>query len=245
MAQETGPGRIAFRFALWLALFLAAPLLLVAVWPVPPLTTLAWDIANILGYLSVAIAVLLFWYTGRPRATPPFSGRFFANLHRDLGYIALAALAGHIGLLLIAEPLLLEHLTPTAPAHMLAGLFSAILMLVLTLLSVTPLRRRLWQDYHRFRTVHAWLAVATVGFLLWHLYGSAYYLNRQWKTIVMLLVIAVVLYQYLDIRLVHLRHDRTVQRIRDTSSLAGRVSYSASLLVVLVAAALVWALSVE
>lgn len=175
--------------------------MLVASWPMPAATTLPWDLANLLGYLALAIAVFLFVHSGRPRPVLPFSGRVYAKLHRDLGYIAALALGGHIGLLLYAEPQLVEHLQPTAPTHMLAGLLSAVLLLLLVLLSITSVRRKLWRDYQRFRFVHAALAVVCLGFLLWHLVGSGYYLNHPWKIAALLALIAAAIYPYLTQRL--------------------------------------------
>jgi hypothetical protein len=78
--------------------------------PVVPVVGVVWDFANLLGYLALGCCLLLFVYAGRPRAFPPFSGRFFANLHRDLGYSALLLVSAHVVILLVSEPLLLLHL---------------------------------------------------------------------------------------------------------------------------------------
>jgi amino acid transporter len=146
-----------------------------------PAVNLPWDWANTLGYLGAAICLLLFVYAGRPRTFPPFSGRFFANLHRDLGYLALALVAGHVALLLVAEPVLLEHLKPSAPLYMLAGLVASVLLLVLVVSSLTGLRKRIWSDYRRFKMPHALLAIACVAFIGWHVAGSRFYLNTAPK----------------------------------------------------------------
>lgn len=228
----------ALRFFCLLACCLALPLLLICLGQRAPVVNLLWDWANALGYLAVTLGLLLFVYAGRPRAFPPFSGRFFANIHRDFGYIALLLVVLHIGLLLYAEPLLLEHLKPTAPVHMLAGLVSAILMLLLVLSSITALRRRLWPDYHRFRVVHAWLSVGVLILLLIHIVGSAYYLNSVWKIALCLALAAGVLAQYLDGRFVHLRHDRSVERLRNTSHYSHWLSYGPVVLVSALALAL-------
>jgi predicted ferric reductase len=230
----------ALRFFFLLASCLAVPLVLVSLGQRAPVVNLLWDWANALGYLALALGLLLFVYAGRPRAFPPFSGRFFANIHRDFGYIALLLVLLHISLLLYAEPLLVEHLKLTAPVHMLAGLISAVLMLLLVLGSITALRRRLWPDYHRFRVVHAWLSVGVLLLLLIHIVGSAYYLNSVWKVTVCLALAGGVVGQYLDGRLMHLRHDRSVQRLRDTSHYSHWLSYGTVALVSVIALALVW-----
>lgn len=161
---------------------------------------------------------------GRPRAFPPFSGRFFANLHRDFGYAALALLAAHIGLMLYAEPLLVEHLKPSAPQHMLAGLLASLFMLLLVLCSITRIRKLLWQDYHLFRRVHAVLAVLCVGFLMWHVVDSGYYLNTSWKLGVMLSAVALVLGWYGYARYRHLAVTQ-VDRVRNSSRFSHWLSY--------------------
>jgi hypothetical protein len=160
---------------------LISPIALVALWPVPAGINLAWDWANSLGYLSLAICMFLFIYRGRTRAFPAFSPRFFANLHRELGYIALYLLFAHVGILLLTEPLLLEHLKPTAPLHMLTGLFAFILILVLVISSIPTARRRLWPDYHVFRHTHAVMAVSIFALTAYHVLGSGFYLNERWK----------------------------------------------------------------
>lgn len=230
----------AIRFVCLLVLCLGLPLLLVSLGPRAPAVNLLWDWSNALGYVALSLGMLLFVYAGRPRSFPPFSGRFFANIHRDFGYIALALVVFHIALMLYDQPLLLEHMKPTAPVHMLAGLVSAVLMLLLVMTSITPLRRRLWSDYQRFRVFHAWLSIAALLLLLVHVVGSGYYLNSVWKMALCLLIAAVVLGQYLDTRFVHLRHDRSVKRLRDTSHYSHLVSYGSVVLVMTASLVLVW-----
>lgn len=225
----------AFRFGAILVLCLCAPLLLVSLGPRAPAVSLLWDWANALGYIALALTVLLFIYAGRPRAFPPFSGRFFANIHRDFGYIAFALVVSHIAIMLSAEPLLLEHLKLTAPLHMLAGLASAVVMLLLVVTSTTSLRRKLWSGYQRFRSLHAWLAISALLLVLFHVVGSGYYLNSLWKIAVCFLTVTLVLGLYLDNRCVHRRHHRTVTRLRDTSHYAHWMSMGALLIVATVA----------
>ncbi len=135
---------------------------------------------------------MLFVYRGRARAFPAYSGRFFANLHRDLGYIALLMVAVHIAILVHAEPLLLEHLQPTAPLHMSSGLLASILILILVASSIPRLRRKLWRDYHLFRHIHAMFAVSALVLAVVHVVYSGFYLNSPWKLGLALLVALVV-----------------------------------------------------
>lgn len=245
MKESSGPGNAAparpsaVRFGALLLACLGLPLLLVSLGQPAPAVNLLWDWSNALGYFAVALTLLLFVYAGRPRAFPPFSGRFFANIHRDLGYIVLLLVVAHIAIMLYAEPLLLEHLKPTAPVHMLAGLASAVLMLLLVLTSVTAFRRRLWSDYQRFRAFHAWLSIAALLLLLLHVVESGYYLNSVWKILLCLSIAALVLGLYLDKRFVHLRHNRSIQRLRGTSHYSHWISYSSVCIAMAVSLALV------
>lgn len=221
----------AIKFSALLLLCLLTPLLLVSLLPTPqPIYTL-WDWANVMGYLVLALALLLFVYRGRARSFPAFSGRFFANLHRDLGYIALFLLTGHVGLLLWAEPLLLEHLKPTAPLHMLAGLFALLFMIVLVISSVPFLRRRLWPNYHSFRRLHALFAAAILGLVIYHVVMSGFYMNSRWKLAVLAGVACYVATSAV-------RRERTVLlsgiiRIRNSASYSHMISYCVTLLVLL------------
>jgi hypothetical protein len=172
---------LAWRFGGLVVLLLALPILLVATGARPPPVAYLWDGANLLGFLGIACMLLLLYYTGRPRAFPPFSGRFFANFHRDIGYLALAFVLAHVGFLLITEPLLVEHLKLTAPGYMLAGMGAAVLCVLLVVFSVTGLRRRLWPDYRLFRKVHGLASLLIVALALVHVIGSAFYLNHWIK----------------------------------------------------------------
>ena len=239
MSDSRGRRALGLRFSLLLLACIAAPLVLVSLGVRAPAVSILWDWSNAMGYLALALGLMLFIYAGRPRAFPPFSGRFFANLHRDFGYIALVLVAAHIGILIYAEPLLLEHLKPTAPLYMLAGLGSALLMVVVVLTSVTALRRRLWQDYQRYRAFHAWLSIAALVLLLVHVVLSGYYLNSGWKLALCLAVAIAVLGLYLDKRYVHLRHDRTIQRLRNTSHYSHVLSCGPVLVVLVLSLALV------
>ena len=205
-----------------------------------PFAGLAWDWANYLGYLGLAIVMLLFSYAGRPRTFPPFSGRFFANLHRDLGYLALLVVAAHVGLLLVAEPLLLEHLKPSAPLYMLAGLLASLLLLVLVVSSITRLRRRVWPDYQRFKRLHAWLAIACVAFIGWHVAGSRFYLNTELKLALAGVAVATLPGYYLKARLGTRRNVRFASRLRDTAAYSHLVSCGAVLLLSVIALAVAW-----
>lgn len=172
----------AVKFSALLCACMLLPVLVVFLFSPAPAIYPLWDWANTMGYLVIASTTFLLIYKGRARSFPAYSGQFFANLHRDLGYITAILLAGHVSLLLYAEPLLLEHMKPTAPLHMLSGWIALILMSLLLATSIPAMRRRIWQDYHFFRRVHAMLAVAVIGLGFYHVVFSGFYLNENWKT---------------------------------------------------------------
>lgn len=215
----------------------ALPLLLVLQVPVAPAVSSVWDLANLLGYLGLACLLLLFVYAGRPREFPPFSGRFFANLHRDLGYIALLLVTAHVAILLLWEPLLLEHLKLTAPTYMLVGLLASLILLALVMSSTPLWRKRIWPDYRRFKFVHAWLAVACLVLACWHVFGSQFYINTVFKLAAGCLMVTAVFGAYLWGRYRPRGAVQRYSRLRDTNVYSHRVAYGSMLLLLVVAAA--------
>ena len=224
-----GGGVYALRFCLLFASCVLVPLFLLCLPPAFPVVSLVWDWANGLGYLCLGLSALLFIYTGKPAHFPPFSGRFFANLHRDLGYLCLITAVAHILLLLAIEPLLLEHLKLTAPLYMLCGLVAAVLLFLLVLSSLTPVRRYLWQHYYRFRHHHAVISTAFVVLLLVHVVGSGYYLNAAWKVATLVLFFSAVIIVY-NAGKHRYRGSHLLVRLRNTQRYASLVSYGVVLL---------------
>jgi hypothetical protein len=64
---------------------------------------------------------------------------------------------------------------------MLAGLLALFLMVVLVISAIPYVRRRIWHDYHVFRHIHAVLAVSISALVVFHVFGSGFYLNGVWK----------------------------------------------------------------
>ena len=220
--------RQAVTFSALLLVCLLAPVAIVVLWPVPSRINLFWDWANYMGYLALAIGLLLFVYQGRARSFPSYSGRFFANLHRDLGYLALLLLAGHVGVLVVKEPLLLEHLKLTAPLHMMSGLLALILMLLLVISSIPTVRRHLWPNYHLFRHVHGLVAVTITLLAFYHVLVAGFYLNNPLKIGLLGATGLLLLIQYAWGR--HQFVAPRSARVRDSASYSHLISYGVAVL---------------
>lgn len=152
----------------------------------------AWDFANAAGLLGGCLLGLLFIIGGRPQPRPLYEGKFFLRLHRDLGFVAIALLLVHIVVLLVDEPLLIEDLLPSAPGYMLAGLASAILMLVLAVSSLNRVRPRWSSSAASFRRWHYGGSLFALLLMAVHVLGAGYYSGGVWKGVLLVALILVV-----------------------------------------------------
>ncbi|MGC4011434.1 MAG: ferric reductase-like transmembrane domain-containing protein [Pseudomonas sp.] len=152
----------------------------------------AWDFANAAGLLGACLLGLLFVIGGRPQPRPLYEGKFFLRLHRDLGFAAIALLLVHIIVLLIDEPLLIEDLLPSAPGYMLAGLASAVLMLVLAISSLSRVRPRWSSSAASFRRWHYAGSLLALLLMAVHVLGAGYYSGGAWKGVLLVALILVV-----------------------------------------------------
>lgn len=154
-----------------------APVGLVVADRMLPPATFGWDFANLLAFAAVGVSALLFFETGRPRARPAFEGRYFINLHRDLGVVALVLVSLHVVYLLVDEPVTVEYLLPTAPFYMWAGIGGYLVLITLVAFGFKRARVALFVNHRAFRTVHAFSAVAFFGLAAWHVLGAGFYLR--------------------------------------------------------------------
>lgn len=138
-----------------------AALLLV---PVPASAGLVWDSTAIIGYAAIVFTFVLYLYPLRRRGLPQRRLLVLAQ-HRRIGWIALSLALLHAALLLLAQPLSVQYLLPSAPLYMLCGIagLMALAALVVTGLSARTALRR---------AVHATLAAVLLGLLAAHVVGS-------------------------------------------------------------------------
>jgi hypothetical protein len=176
-AEEAGRKKQLFLFTLRLLLIMAVPAIFVLLLLPTSVDGVAWDWANSIGFVLWCVLVLLFYYDARSRSFPSFNGRFFLNLHRDLGFAAVAILSLHIIHQLLSEPVLWTHFSLAAPPDMLAAWLATLLVVLLVSSSVSPLRRRLWRDYAQFRFWHRYISLLVVVLSAWHILALRAYLS--------------------------------------------------------------------
>ena len=212
-------------FSAALCLILIAPLCIIYFSSPTANTHVIWDWANALGYISISIALLLFIYSGKPSPYPNYSGKFFVNFHRDLGFIALILIVLHITILLITEPLLIEHIKLTAPIYMLSGLLAAILILVIAFSSIRPFRKKLWGNYLQFKRFHNILSILAVSLIAIHIYISRFYANHTAKLLLLLALCIISLTLYMKRKWINKTTKFSKQRINLDNKTETRISY--------------------
>lgn len=171
------PTFLAIAFVTLLATFAAGRL---------PAGGVGWDLFDGLGYLAVALLAYLVWASPRPARGGAL------RLHIQVSILACVVVAVHAVGLLVLDPTVIEYFKPKAPPYMLAGLAAGIGMTALALTSPSTIRRRLFGHYGQFRLWHITASSAIVAGALWHVLGSAFYL-QQWSSRVLLILSLAVL----------------------------------------------------
>lgn len=170
----------------WLCVYLilvTVPLFVLLLGPVPPPGGFWWDFAMALGFAALAMMGVQFILTARfGRMTMPFGIDIVYYFHRYLAIFALAIAVLHYLIIRFDNPAVLGTANPlAAPAHMSAGRAALLLFVLLVVSSLV--RRRFQIDYELWRWTHA--LVATVAFVLalWHVVGTGYYIDTDWKRV--------------------------------------------------------------
>lgn len=87
---------------------------------------------------------------------------------------------------LLGDPLSLEYLKWGAPHHMVAGLFSAALLLLVTASSLVSVSNRSYATCNSLRIWHRWLSVLIILTALIHIVFSGLYINDKWQWAILL-----------------------------------------------------------
>ena len=162
-----------------------------------PLTT-AWEIAQALGLCAVAACLILCVLAVRPRAGAATA--FPLRTHQLLGWLALAAALAHVGLALVADHRVIEHLKLTAPRYEYAGMLALLLLLFLTPAATARWRARLWPRHRDFQAAHVAAACLLVVILAVHVLATGRYVHGRAHAFIYTLLSALVLLALLRAR---------------------------------------------
>jgi Ferric reductase like transmembrane component/Class III cytochrome C family len=158
------------RYALWgaaLLLILATPL-------VAGFIGWGWEASQWAGLLAALACLALSGAPIRPRDSEPPT-LLSLRSHTWIGWMALIALALHVGGLLLADGTVVEYLKPTTPFYQLAGIAAALLLVILV--AIGAARRRLWRSHRGFQAAHVILACVLAALIAAHVVVTARYLG--------------------------------------------------------------------
>ena len=96
-----------------------------------------------------------------------------------IGWTALAAGIMHLGLLLVFDRRVFEHLKPTAPIYEWFGILALLLLLALTALSLPSARQRLYARHRDFQLVHVGMTCVLIPALAIHIVTTGRYLHGR------------------------------------------------------------------
>lgn len=144
-----------------------------------------WEAGQIAGLIGCIGCVVLCGAPVRPRqAQPPTL--LSVRLHTLIGWLALLAVAMHIGGLVLSDRVVIEYLKPTAPLYQLAGIAASVLLLVIVLSGLAGVRRRLWSSHRGFQSTHVTMGCVLVALTAIHVIVTARYVGGRGRRVVML-----------------------------------------------------------
>jgi hypothetical protein len=169
------------RFALWgAAVFLLATLPAFA-----GFVGVGWELCQMVGLLGCIGCIILCGAPLRPRqAQPPTL--MSLQLHTLVGWLALLAVAIHVGGLVFSDRLVIEYLKPSAPLYQLAGIAAAVVLLMLVLSGLAVVRRKLWGSHRGFQSTHVILGCLLIALLAVHVLVTARYVGGRGRRVVIL-----------------------------------------------------------
>ena len=151
-----------------------------------------WEIAEVAGWLAALACIGLAGAAVRPRRARPETLLTLAR-HEGWAWCALLAAGLHVGMALLAEPLVIEYLKPTLPRYQLGGLIALILLLALVALSLNRVRRRLWRNHRAFQASHVVMSTLLLLLLGLHVVGTDRYTHGPVRRGLFLVVLALAL----------------------------------------------------
>jgi predicted CXXCH cytochrome family protein len=152
---------------------------------------LGWEAAQASGLCAVAVCLILCTLAVRPRGDATAS--FALRAHEQLGWIALAAAALHVGLLLAVDQRVVEHIKLTAPRYEYAGILALLTLLFLTVPAGAAVRQRLWAQHRGFQAGHVGAACLLVVTLAMHVLTTDRYVHGRAHAVAYTLLSGIVL----------------------------------------------------
>jgi predicted ferric reductase len=177
--------------AVWVAiylLFVAAPLLVLLLGPMPPGKEFWWDLSMALGFAGMAMMGVQFALTARfKRASAPFGVDIIYLFHRYLAIIALSIVLAHFGILWWSYDEALGSIDPReAPWELTSG---RIALVAFTLAVITSeWRKQLRLEYGLWRFTHVVLAILGFAAAAAHIVGIGHYTEAPGKRALWLVV---------------------------------------------------------
>jgi hypothetical protein len=164
--------RMDARYTAWLVILV----LLLGLPAFAGFTRLGWEACQWAGYIGALACILMAGAPLRPRASVPPT-LLSLHFHTLLGWIALTAVAVHIGGLVLADRTVIEYLKTSAPLYQIAGVAATVALLFLVLGGLAAARRSLWRSHRGFQATHVVIAWLMACLIAVHVAVTARYLG--------------------------------------------------------------------
>jgi predicted CXXCH cytochrome family protein len=82
-------------------------------------------------------------------------------------------------MLLFADPVVIEHLKPTAPGYEIAGMLAFIGLVILVLPAENSVRYLVWKDHRSFQATHVIITCLTILAIAVHVVGTDRYMHGR------------------------------------------------------------------
>jgi len=133
-----------------------------------------WELVQLAGLLAAVCCLILTGAPLRPRVAQPATILTPAR-HRWIAWLTVALATLHIAGAVLADPVAVEYLKPSAPVYQLAGMACALLLLLVSISAGGNVRRWLWRNTGAFQFAHVGAAAVIVVMLTVHVIASNRY----------------------------------------------------------------------
>jgi predicted ferric reductase len=170
--------------AFWIAVYLVligAPLFMLLIGPTPAGRSFWREFSVAIGFAGLAIMGFQFLITARFRHIElPYGMDIVYHFHRQISWVAIALVLGHLVILLVENPRMIRLLNFfDAPWRARYGLLSIVALLLLVVTSIW--RKQLKLQYETWRVGHGILGTLAVAFGMAHVVLVGHYVELPWK----------------------------------------------------------------